>query len=52
MPEPKVAKPKKVASTLSYYEAVGRCGEAVARVRAYVTKKNVATGNTKGDLLS
>lgn len=47
MTESKAVKPKKVASTLSYYEAVGRCGEAVARVRAYITKKNVATVDKK-----
>jgi hypothetical protein len=30
MTESKAIKPKKVASTLSYYEAVGRCGGADA----------------------
>ncbi len=42
MAETKTTKPKKEPS-LAYYEAVGRCSEAVARVRAYLVKK----GGTK-----
>ncbi|MEI6326955.1 MAG: 30S ribosomal protein S9 [Candidatus Roizmanbacteria bacterium] len=41
MAETKIIKPKK-DSALTYYEAVGRCSEAVARVRAYFVKKGIA----------
>jgi small subunit ribosomal protein S9 len=49
MAETKKTKQKKseAVEALTYYEGVGRCSESVARVRAYLTKKNIAKIGTK-----